>query len=95
MGNELVYQKMRDKEKLLFYVPSTMEQELIYKYYNEFGHFGRQNSRSIARKLLISKYEKENSDSYEIASSASSFQNFRVRRKDLFTVFRKKKYHLR
>jgi len=36
--NGLVYRKVKDK--LLFYVPQDMERELLYKYHNEFGHFG-------------------------------------------------------
>lgn len=35
--NGLVYRKRKDK--LLFYVPRAMEQELLHKYHNEFGHF--------------------------------------------------------
>lgn len=38
MRNGLVYRKVKDK--LLFYVPQDMERELLYKYHNEFGHFG-------------------------------------------------------
>lgn len=38
MRDGLIYRKK--KERLLFYVPHAMEQELLHKYHNEFGHFG-------------------------------------------------------
>lgn len=44
MRNVLVYRK---KDKLLFYVPYAMEQELLYKYHNEFGHFGVDKTYAI------------------------------------------------
>lgn len=45
MRNGIVYRK-RD-EKLLFYVPSAMEQEILHKYHNDFGHFGVQKTCTI------------------------------------------------
>jgi len=38
MRNGLVCRKRGDK--LLFYVPCAMEQEIMYKYHDEFGYFG-------------------------------------------------------
>jgi len=45
MRNGLVYRKKGDK--LLFYVPCAMEQEIMYKYHNEFGHFGVNKTYAI------------------------------------------------
>lgn len=38
MRNSPVYRKKSDK--ILFYVPRAIEQELLHKYHNDFGHFG-------------------------------------------------------
>lgn len=38
MRNGIVYRKKDDK--LLFFVPAAMEQEVLHKYHNNFRHFG-------------------------------------------------------
>ena len=45
MRNGLVYRKKGNK--LMFYVPRTMEQELLHRYHNEFGHFGADKTYAI------------------------------------------------
>jgi len=47
MRDGLVYGKRGDR--LLFYVPRAMEQEIMYKYHNEFGHFGVDKTYAIIR----------------------------------------------
>lgn len=47
MRNGLIYRKKRDK--VLFYVPSAMEQDLLHKYHNDFGHFGVDKTYNILR----------------------------------------------
>ena len=48
MRNRFVYRKRGDK--LLFYVPSAMKQEIMYKYYNKFGHFGVDKTHAVLQK---------------------------------------------
>lgn len=38
MRNGIVYRKKN--KQILFFVPRAMEQDLLYKYHNDFGHFG-------------------------------------------------------
>lgn len=45
MRDGLIYRKKRDR--LLFYVPHAMEQELLHKYHNEFGHFGVEKTYAV------------------------------------------------
>lgn len=47
MRNGLIYRKRRDK--ILFYVPRAMEQELLHKYHNDFGHFGMEKTYTLLR----------------------------------------------
>lgn len=38
--NGIVYKKTNEN-RLLFYVPIEMEEQVLYKYHNELGHVGR------------------------------------------------------
>lgn len=38
MRNGIVYRKKN--KQILFFVPRAMEQDLLHKYHNDFGHFG-------------------------------------------------------
>jgi len=40
MRNGVIYRKSNDK-RILFYVPSRMEDHVLYKYHDELGHMGR------------------------------------------------------
>ncbi|XP_011165440.1 uncharacterized protein LOC105199865 [Solenopsis invicta] len=47
MQNGIVCRK--GKDKLMFYVPHSMEKELLQKYHNEFGHFDVDKTRSFRK----------------------------------------------
>lgn len=49
MRNGLVYRKQKDK--ILFYVPSNMEQNIIYKYHDELGHLGLEKTRESIEQM--------------------------------------------
>lgn len=45
MRSGIVYRKAGDK--LLFYVPTSMENHVMYKYHNEFGHVGAEKTCNL------------------------------------------------
>lgn len=45
MRNGIVYRKKN--KQILFFVPRTMEQDLLHKYHNDFGHFGADKTLAL------------------------------------------------
>jgi len=49
MRNGIIYRKCNDG-RLLFYVPTDMEDHILYKYHNEIGHIGRDKMLDVISK---------------------------------------------
>jgi len=45
MRNGLIYRKRGNR--VLFFVPRAIEQDLLHKYHNDFGHFGTDKTLAL------------------------------------------------